>query len=116
MIMNKEVYEVSQDRLIYDASHPLDAAVVTFHTPDGAEGCLKRGEVLDYSEGKYVKHTSEGKPGAIVAENASYAADDTDISVTVYISGTFRHAECISDVALEEKDVVELRSNGIYLK
>ena len=52
----------------------------------------------------------------IVAETTGYAADDTDISVPVYISGTFHTGKVKATPELTSADVEKLREKGIYLK
>ena len=118
MRLNKEAYEVKPDNLIYDNTHPIDGYVVSIKVPAEKAGVLKRGQILDFSEsdGSYVPHAEGGSVSAIVVNDVDYAADDTEVSASVYISGTFRKSVCITDVALTAADIEKLRSRGIYLK
>lgn len=116
MVLNKEAYRHEPDNLIYDSSHGLDASNAVVKLEEGKTGSLKRGQILDFTTNAFQIHTAEGKASAIVAEDTEYAADDTEITVPIYISGTFRKSACISDVELSAADVEELRYRGIYLK
>lgn len=116
MLLNREAYQHEPDNLIYDRSHEPDASNVTVTLSDEKAGILRRGQVLDLAEDAYAVHAADGKPGAIVAQHTEYAADDKELTVTVYISGTFRRSACISAVELSAADVEELRCRGIYLK
>ncbi len=115
MILNREIYSMEKDKLVYDLSHPRDAKNVSVTAPEG-EGVIKRGQVIDYKDGQYAVHVSGGVAVAIVAEDTPYADGDTEITAAVYISGTFRKSACISGVELETSDIENLRSKGIYLK
>lgn len=115
MILNREVYSMEKDKLVYDLSHPRDAKNVSVTAPEG-EGIIKRGQVIDYKDGQYALHVSGGVAVAIVAEDTPYADGDTEITAAVYISGTFRSSACISDTELATADIENLRSKGIYLK
>lgn len=118
MRLNGEAYEVKPDNLIYDNSHEIDAANVEVTVPEGKAGTIKRGAVLDYDAltNTYCVHKENGSASAIVAECFSYAEDDTKAVASVYISGAFRRSVCITDVALNESDLENLRSKSIYLK
>lgn len=115
-LLNKPAYAVEKDRLIYDATHPIDANTVQVSITSGSEGEIERGQLIDYSNGSYCVHAEGGEPSAIVAANASYDADDTEITVPVYISGTFRASEVKTDPELTTADLETLREKGIYLK
>lgn len=115
MKLNKEAYEVKRDNLVYDSSHQIDAKNVTVTVPEGA-GVFRRGEILDFKDGKYAAHSEGGTASVIVAECASYSENDTEVAVPVYISGAFRQSACITSVELTETDIEALRSKGIYLK
>ncbi len=115
MVLNKEVYVAEKDNLIYDMSHPKDAKLVPVSLPEGA-GEVKRGQVIDYADGKYTIHASGGFAAAIAAETIKYAESDTEMPVPVYTSGTFRTSACVSDAELATVDIENLRSKGIYLK
>lgn len=116
MQLNKEVYTVNRDNLIYDSSHQIDAKNISIAVQAGTAGNIKRGQIIDFKDGSYEVHAEGGTVSVIAAETTPYTADDTDISVPVYISGSFRKSECITDVELTEQDVEEFRSKGIYLK
>lgn len=116
MLLNGEAYEVNADRLVYDMSHPLDAANATCTPPENEAGEFRRGEVMDFKDGKFVRHTDGGDAAVIVAETTPYAADDLDVIVPVYVSGTFRESEVISGVSLSSGDREKLRGKNIYLK
>jgi hypothetical protein len=115
-LLNRPVYVVEKDKLIYDSSHPIDAANVVVAITSGATGELKRGQIIDYSSGTYKVHAEGGEPSAIVAEAVSYAADETEVVATVYTSGTFRASEAVASPELTDADLEALRGKGIYLK
>lgn len=115
-LLNKPIYEVDKDRLIYDAKHPIDAIIVQVSVPENTAGTIKRGQVIDHADGVYSIHASEGTPSMIAAEETSYAADDTSVPVTVYISGNFRASEVIADPEMTTEDMEALRGKGICLK
>ncbi|MFG6330042.1 MAG: hypothetical protein K1W06_11350 [Lachnospiraceae bacterium] len=114
MKLNNEVYKMEKDNLVYDMSHPLDAKNITIALE--GEGVVKRGQVICYADGAYTLHSAGGVAAGIVAEDTPYTAEDTEITVPVYISGTFRTSACISGVELTMADIENLRSKGIYLK
>ena len=114
MFLNKEAYKVTNDNLIYDSSHHIDARNVPVTVQTGAPGIIKRGQVLDFEGTGYKPHTENGTVSAIVAEDTPYTGEDA--TVAVYISGTFRETTCITDTALSIQDREEFRSKGIYLK
>ena len=114
MKVNNEVYTLEKDSLVYDTSHPRDAKNITLAS-SGA-GVIKRGQVVDYADGAYTLHTEGGVAAGIVAADTAYTAEDTEITVPVYISGTFRASACISGEGLTTADTENLRSKGIYLK
>ena len=116
MLLNKEAYKVTNDNLIYDSSHPIDARNVPVTVQTGAPGIIKRGQVLDFEGTGYKPHTENGTVSAIVAEDTPYTGEDATVAVPVYISGTFRETACITDTALSIQDREEFRSKGIYLK
>lgn len=118
MRMNKTAYKVEGDRLLYDNSHPLDARNVSVVVPEGSAGTLKRGQVMDFDSAKekFSVHAAGGTASCILAEDATYAEDDTEVIAAVYMSGTFRKSACITDEELTEADGEVLRSKGIYLK
>ena len=116
MTLNKEVYTVNKDNLVYDSSHPIDAKNMPVTVTAGTVGIIRRGQVLDFVEGKYKLHESSGTVSAIVAETISYTAEDTIVAVPAYISGTFRKSACITETELTDSNIEEFRSKGIYLK
>lgn len=116
MQLNETAYTIEKDKLIYDSMRLIDAANVTVTVPKEKVGTLKRGQLLDFAEGKYVVHAESGTASVIVAEETPYAADDTDITVPVYVSGNFRKSEVESDVELTAVDLENLRLKEIYLK
>lgn len=115
-LLNKQVYTMERDKLIYDATHPIDAGVVQVSITPEEEGVIERGTVIDCTNGIYKVHEAGGEVSVIVAEDTDYAADDTEIVVQVYISGTFRASEVKTDEELTEADLETFRSKGIYLK
>lgn len=115
-LLNKQAYVVEKDRLVYDAKHPIDVTNVPVAVAPSDEGEIKRGQVIDCTNGVYGIHSESGDPSAIVAETTGYAADDTEIIVTVYTSGTFRACEVIANPELTTADIEALRGRGIYLK
>jgi len=115
MMLNKEAYTMEKDNLVYDLSHPRDAENILLTVPEGG-GVIKRGQVIDYANGKYAIHASGGMAAAIVAEDTAYPGGDTEVTVAVYTSGSFRSSSCISGTELTVADIENLRSKGIYLK
>lgn len=115
-LLNKPAYKVEKDKLIYDAKHPIDVKMIQLTITADKGGVVKRGQVVDYASGTYSIHAASGEVSAIVEEDTSYAADDTEIVVPVYISGTFRTSEIIANPELTEADVETLREKGIILK
>lgn len=115
-LLNKQAYAVERDRLVYDAKHPVDGAAVPVKITAEEDGVIKRGQVLDCADGEYSVHAANGEASVIVAEDTDYAADDTEITVSVYISGSFRASEVIADPELTAGDMEALRGKGIYLK
>ena len=113
--LNQETYEVNKDNLIHDYLRIIDAKNVTVHVETGG-GTIKRGQIIDFSEGKFKLHKDGGTANCICAADTTYTADETEVIVSVYISGNYRKAYCISDVDLNETDVENLRSSGIILK
>lgn len=115
-LLNKQAYAMEKDKLVYDTKHPIDATPVKVTITADESGIVKRGQLLDYNDGEYSLHTEGGEASAIVAEDTSYEAKDTEITIVVYISGTFRTSEIIADPDITEVDVEVLRGKGIYLK
>lgn len=116
MQLNEQAYVVENDKLIYDGKRLIDADNVSVTVPTASVGVLKRGQIIDFTDGEYVPHAASGVASAIVAESTDYAADDTTVTVAVYTSGNFRASACVSDVDLVAADLENLRSKGIYLK
>ncbi len=115
-LLNKQAYAVEKDRLVYDAKHPIDASAVRVKISADEGGEIRRGQILDCAAGEYSVHAAGGAASAIVAEDARYTADDTEVTVVAYISGSFRASEVVSDSGLADRDIESLRGNGIYLK
>ncbi len=115
-VLNKQVCTVEKDRLIYDSRHPIDATAVQVSVTSGAAGEISRGQLLDCVDGIYSVHAEGGTASAIAAESVSYEAGDTDITVAVYISGSFRASQIIADPEITDTDRENLRDKGIYLK
>ncbi|MCM1045629.1 MAG: hypothetical protein NC417_08975 [Candidatus Gastranaerophilales bacterium] len=116
-LLNKEAYAMGKDKLVYDAKHPIDGAAVRVAISADGSGEIKRGQVLDCADGVYRVHAEGGTVSVIAAEDTSYSpSDDTEITVAVYTSGTFRASEVIADPELTAGDVEVFRAKGIYLK
>ncbi|MCI8315196.1 MAG: hypothetical protein HFH74_09235 [Lachnospiraceae bacterium] len=115
-LLNKMAYTVEKDKLVYDAKHPIDATAVQVTVGVDADGILRRGQLLDCENGVYSIHSEGGMPSAIIAEDTEYASEDMEIIVPVYISGTFRASEVITEPEITVTDIENLRSKGIYLK
>lgn len=115
-LLNKQVYAMEKDKLVYDAKHPVDVKAVQVTITANEAGKLKRGQLLDCTAGEYSVHEEDGDASAIVAETTSYSSDDTAVTAVVYISGTFRTCEVIADPEITDKDIEALRGKGIYLK
>lgn len=113
-LLNKQAYTVEKDKLIYDAKHPFDVANITLTITPSDAGTVKRGQIIDCKAGVYSLHAEDGEPSAIVAESTSYAADETEVVVSVYTSGTFRVSEI--EPELDAAGIEALRGKGIYLK
>lgn len=115
-VLNKQAYAMEKDKLVYDASHPIDAAAVKVTITGDEGGEIKRGQLLDYANGEYRFHTAGGEASVVVAEDTSYEPGDTEITVVAYISGPFRRSEVIADPDITDADIETLRGKGIYLK
>lgn len=115
-LLNKPAYAVEKDRLIYDATHPIDASAVRVGIKAESGGVIKRGQVIDINGDIYNIHAENGNVSVIAAENVSYASDETEVTVPVYTSGTFRKSKVIAEPELTAADVETLREKGIYLK
>lgn len=116
MKLNKEAYSLNPDSLIYDNSHPIDGTVVKVKVPAATAGVLVKGQILDYSNEEYEIHKTSGKPSVVVVKDTEYAAEDTEIEVEVYTSGTLCFEKMICDPELTADDCETLRSKGIWLK
>lgn len=115
--LNETVGNTEVDNLIYDITHPWDVRVIKLTLPsDGKGGVIKRGQVIDFGAVGYSVHAEDGTANAIVAESTEYEQGDSEISVSVYVSGSFRKSALISDTDLKEADVESLRSVGIFVK
>lgn len=124
--LNRLIGESESDGLIYDGTHAIDAGAVAFVNAEHEAGELERGQVLfiatsSYSTshalvaaGSYVKDSTKGDPGAIVAENTSYAEDDGSVTVPVYTSGAFRLSKI--KTALDNVKIEKLREKNIIVK
>ena len=115
-LLNRQAYAMEKDRLVYDAKHPIDASAVRVKISAAEDGVIRRGQILDCAAGEYSVHAAGGTASAIVAEDTLYLAEDNEITVVVYVSGSFRASEVVSDPELKESDIESLRVNGIYLK
>lgn len=116
-LLNREAYTFKKDKLKYDSKHPFDATTVQVTVASDTEGVIKRGQLLYCKDGVYsVKKADDNEASAISAETTSYSADDTDIVVEAYISGTFTKSEIVTDSEITAADEETLRSKGIYLK
>ena len=121
MILNKNVYNVEFDDLIYDGSHPVDGKNVTLSIAAAdANGKVEKGRVVDYDDtnNKYVLHAANGEVFGIVAEDTKYDTVNatTAVVVPVYLSGAIKKAGLVKDVELTETDVEKFREKGIFLK
>ncbi len=115
--LNGEVYEVTNDNLIYDAKHPVDAENIVFSNSDSETGKLERGMLLDESSGTYTKHVANGNASVVVAEDTEFAADEASVVVPCYTSGTFRTSQIkATAAALTDATKITLQNKGIYLK
>lgn len=117
-MLNKEAYKVEPDSLIYDRYRLIDSRNVLVKVPEGKAGILKRGQIIDFNENgeTYEPHKEAGVANCIVARDTSYAEDETEATVHVYISGDFRQSACVTDVELTCVDLEHLRGSGIVLK
>lgn len=117
-ILNRPVYTVETDKLIYDGTYPIDGDAVPVTLTTDSDGVIKRGSVIDFTEasGEYTVHTEGGIPNRIAAEDTEYMASDEEVIVPTYAGGTFRASEIIADPELEKADMEALRSVGIHLK
>lgn len=109
--------EMKMDNLVYDYLRLIDAKVVVLQVSDGP-GVLKRGQLVDFDseQKKYSVHEAGGTANCVVFEDTEYAESDSEIPVTVYISGDFRKSSVITDVELDVADEENLRNAGIVLK
>lgn len=114
--LNKEAYEVIKDGLVYDYYRLIDAKNVTVKLSEEKAGVLKRGQLIDFDNGEYSKHSASGTANCIVAEDTEYTEKDTGVVATVYTSGDFTTAKVISESEITETDKENLRSKNIVLK
>jgi hypothetical protein len=114
--LNKESYRVEPNSLIYDFYRIIDAKNVEVTLSGDSAGTLKRGQVLDFTDGKYVVHADDGTANCLVTDDVEYAQGDTEAVVSVYISGNFRRDKVVAETELTEKDLDNLRMHGIVLK
>lgn len=116
-VLNKPAYELGKGGLIYDAQHDIDAKNVTLTVAVEKETVLAAGQVLDFdATNGWTVHAKDGVPAAILAEEVVLATDDTDVTVTAYISGDFHADRVTANPELTAANVEALRSKGIYLK
>lgn len=115
-LLNKEVYTVGFDSLIYDNSHLADGTVAMVTVPKDQAGTIKKGQVIDVADGVYSIHASGGEPSVVAAESAEYTADDTEVAVEVYTSGALREGMIVCDPELTAEEIELLRTKNIYLK
>lgn len=115
-LLNKNIYEVKTDHLIYDTKHPVDAKNVQVSITPTDAGVIARGQVIDVADGVYTLHAKSGTPSCIAAEDVGYESDDSEVIVPCYITGAFRAERVIASPELTESDVETLRSKGIILK
>lgn len=115
-LLNKPAYEMERDKLIYDGTHPVDGSAVKVKLDVESGGAVLRGTLIDYADGVYSIHKSDGEASLIAAESVQYAAEEAEAVVPVYVSGTFRKCAVISEAEITDTDVETLRCKGIYLK
>lgn len=115
-LMNQKVAEMVPDRLVYDATHPIDGTNVVVDLDSSSAGILMRGQIIDYDGESCQVHAENGQVAYIIAADTPYSAEDTEVVAQVYSSGTFREDACIADPALTDADRGDFRKLGIYLK
>lgn len=115
-LMNKDAYSVQPDRLVYDGRQPVDAKNIIVAISSGTDGVIRRGQVIDEAAGVYTLHAEAGVPSCIAAADVEYAADDTDVVVPCYITGTYHADAVIASPELTAANVETLRNKGIILK
>lgn len=115
-LLNQNVAEMVPDRLVYDATHPIDGANVVIDLDGSSAGVLMRGQIIDYDGENCQVHAENGQAAYIIAVDTPYSAGDTEVTAQVYISGTFREDACIADPDLTDADRDQFRKLGIYLK
>ncbi len=115
-LLNNTAYKVEKDNLIYDSKHPVDVDNIVIKIAAEEAGEIRRGQLIDYANGEYSVHAMGGEASCIAAETTSYAADDTEIIVPCYISGTFNTRAVTANPEVTAADVEALRSKNIYLK
>lgn len=114
--LNKEAYTVGRDRLIYDASHPIDGTIIKVTLPGTEETKIERGQIIDHKDGVFSMHADSGVASVIAAETVIAEKGVTEIELEAYTSGTFRADATVSAVELTDADIQGLREKGIYLK
>lgn len=116
--LNKEVFTVEPDSLIYDGKHPIDCDAVKITLSGGAlgGGTIKRGQVIDENAGAYDIHAENGTPSVVAAEDTAYDEEAETVVVPVYTSGTLRKSKLVAEPELTEADAETLREKGIFLK
>ena len=115
-LMNRDAYSVQADRLIYDGKIPVDAKNIVVSITASADGVIKRGQVIDVAAGVYTLHAADGTPSCIVAQDTEYAADDSEVIVPCYISGSYHSDAVIASPELTDADMETLRTKNIILK
>lgn len=114
--LNEEVYRMEPNPLIYDFYRPIDAKNVVIKLSGGKTGVLKRGQLIDFADDEYTIHAEGGVANCLVSDDVHYTDTDTEMVVSVYISGNFRKNKVITDAELTETDADNLRIHGICLK
>lgn len=114
--LNAEGYTVTQDNLIAGNAQNLRGRVVEVTVTAAQVKEIKRGQVIDVSDGKYSLHAKGGTPSVIAAETVEVDQEATKVPIEVYDSGEFRELYLITSEALTAADRETLREKNIILK
>lgn len=116
-LLNKELYEVTGDRLIADIKPDVITDAVAVTVPkSGAAGIIPRGQVIDATEDGFAVHAENGTVSRIVAADTEYSEEDTSVMCPAYIAGSFTESALITAVSLTAADIEKFREKGIFIK
>lgn len=116
MELIQKAYAMTPDNLIVGNSQSLAGKIVEVEVSAGTVSEIKRGQIIDFAEGKYSLHAKSGTPSVIAAETVAVGATETKIPIGAYTSGDFNAAAIVTSEVLTAADVETLREKNIILK